>query len=83
MTAWPPKDTSLWATCQKALNIGQVNRPTDKMHLEELLDAALAGTFPASDPVSGLVSERTPTPLPEALPESGAARDESEQQSGQ
>jgi hypothetical protein len=29
----------------------------DQEHLDELLDAALAGTFPASDPVAHLVSE--------------------------
>ncbi len=29
-----------------------------KDHLDELLDAALAGTFPASDPVSSLGSAR-------------------------
>jgi hypothetical protein len=39
-----------------------VNRPTDKIHLDELLDAALAGTFPASDPVSGLMHDRTKPP---------------------
>jgi hypothetical protein len=27
-------------------------------HLDDLLDEALAGTFPASDPVSGLYAER-------------------------
>jgi hypothetical protein len=36
-----------------------VNRTPDQIHLEDLLDAALAGTFPASDPVSGLVHDRT------------------------
>ena len=30
----------------------------DKEHLEDLLDKALAGTFPASDPVSSLGSTR-------------------------
>jgi hypothetical protein len=29
----------------------------DKCHLDDLLDEALAGTFPASDPVSGLVAD--------------------------
>lgn len=43
-------------------------------HLEDLLDAALAGTFPASDPVSGL--------LPSA-PARRPARDEREQQADQ
>ncbi len=31
-----------------------MNPSAGKAHLDELLDAALAGTFPASDPVSGL-----------------------------
>jgi hypothetical protein len=30
----------------------------DKEHLDDLLDKALAGTFPASDPVSSLGSTR-------------------------
>jgi hypothetical protein len=31
-------------------------RDKDADHLDDLLDAALADTFPASDPVSGLTS---------------------------
>lgn len=31
-----------------------------KEHIDELLDAALADTFPASDPVSGLHATRRP-----------------------
>jgi len=36
-----------------------VHKPKDagQEHLDDLLDAALAGTFPASDPVAHLVSE--------------------------
>jgi hypothetical protein len=35
------------------------HKPKDagQEHLDDLLDAALAGTFPASDPVAHLVSE--------------------------
>jgi hypothetical protein len=32
----------------------------NKQHIDELLDAALAGTFPASDPVSALHATRRP-----------------------
>jgi hypothetical protein len=32
----------------------------NKQHIDELLDAALAGTFPASDPVSALHATRVP-----------------------
>jgi hypothetical protein len=35
----------------------------ERSHLDDLLDAALAATFPASDPVSTLVSE-TKAPEP-------------------
>lgn len=44
--------------------------PRDPAHVEELLDAALADTFPASDPVSGLTS---------SAPVRGPARNESQQ----
>lgn len=37
-----------------------MSRPPDKTHIDELLDAALACTFPASDPVSGLHATRRP-----------------------
>lgn len=40
-------------------------------HVEDLLDAALAGTFPASDPVSSLFADDPPR---------RPARDEGEQQ---
>ena len=39
----------------------------DDAHLDDLLDAALAGTFPASDPVSALYAEC------EAPPSAGTA----------
>ena len=32
----------------------------NKQHIDELLDAALAGTFPASDPVSALHATSRP-----------------------
>jgi hypothetical protein len=59
----------------KSAQDGCVNRTSDQIHLEELLDAALAGTFPASDPVSGLVHDRTKPPPAEAPAESAPARD--------
>jgi hypothetical protein len=31
-------------------------KPRDQAHVDDLLDAALADTFPASDPVSGLTA---------------------------
>jgi hypothetical protein len=31
----------------------------ERSHIEDALDAALAGTFPASDPVSSLVCEES------------------------
>jgi hypothetical protein len=52
----------------KSAQDGCVNRDSEEMHLEELLDAALAGTFPASDPVSGLVHDRTKPPPADAPP---------------
>lgn len=57
----------------KSAQDGCVNRNSDEMHLEELLDAALAGTFPASDPVSGLVHDRT-KPSPAGEPAQDASR---------
>jgi len=36
---------------------GKPKKPDDA-HLDDLLDEALAGTFPASDPVSALYAER-------------------------
>lgn len=44
--------------------------PREPAHVEELLDAALADTFPASDPVSGLTS---------SAPVRGPARNEGQQ----
>jgi hypothetical protein len=52
-----------------------VNRNPDQIHLDELLDAALAGTFPASDPVSGLVHDRTKPPIAEAPAEGAPPHD--------
>ena len=43
----------------------------EKEHLNDLLDAALAGTFPASDPTSSFVCERERPPLEEAVPKTG------------
>jgi hypothetical protein len=37
--------------------------PRSQRHIDELLDAALADTFPASDPVSGLTAS-APTRRP-------------------
>jgi hypothetical protein len=50
-----------------------VHKPKDSAqeHLDDLLDAALAGTFPASDPVAHLVNDKKGLPLP---------RDEGEKQ---
>ena len=42
----------------------------NKQHIDELLDAALAGTFPASDPVSALHATRR-APGQEREPEAG------------
>ena len=49
-------------------------------HLDDLLDAALAGTFPASDPVSHLVEEAKGPPLPADSAKGGPSRDEGEKQ---
>ena len=57
-----------------------MRRLPDKRHLEELLDAALAGTFPASDPVSSFVSEREPPTLEEPAAQRRPAGGESEEQ---
>ncbi|HEY5560106.1 MAG TPA: hypothetical protein VIK49_10320, partial [Steroidobacteraceae bacterium] len=67
--AEPAKHTLPWATCQKPRMIGPMNtsagkdarstpkpEPRDAAHVDDLLDAALADTFPASDPVSGLTA---------------------------
>ncbi len=49
-----------------------MNGSRDKEHLDDLLDKALAGTFPASDPVSSLGSSRR-----------GPTGDESEKQANE
>ena len=47
----------------------------DRGHLDELLDQALAGTFPASDPVSTLACVgEAPSALPAAEDEEQGAR---------
>ena len=53
----------------------------DDAHLDDLLDAALAGTFPASDLVSALYAECEAPPS--AGTAGGPARDESEEESDQ
>jgi hypothetical protein len=50
----------------------------ERAHLEELLDEALAGTFPASDPVSALSADREAPPS--AGTAGGPASDEREQE---
>ena len=65
---------------RKTAHDRDMQRLPDKHHLEELLDAALAGTFPASDPVSSFVSEREPPPLEQSAAERRPARGESEEQ---
>ena len=59
-----------------------VHKPKDagQEHLDDLLDAALAGTFPASDPVAHLVGEAKRPPLPAAGAKGGPSRDEGEKQ---
>jgi hypothetical protein len=47
----------------------------ERSHLDDLLDAALAATFPASDPVSTLVSERK-APEPSTPGDDAAREDE-------
>ena len=57
---------------------GKPKKPEDA-HLDDLLDEALAGTFPASDPVSALHAEgKAPASAGTA---GGPARDESEEES--
>ena len=53
----------------------------DEAHLDDLLDDALAGTFPASDPVSALHAERKAPPS--AGTSGRPAGDAGEQQSDQ
>ena len=59
-----------------------VHKPKDaaQEHLDDLLDAALAGTFPASDPVSHLVEEAKRPPLPAAGAKGRPPRDEGEKE---
>ena len=54
---------------------GPMGKLPESDHLDDLLDAALAGTFPASDPTSSFVCERErpssiETGSPEAAPSS-------------
>jgi hypothetical protein len=44
----------------------------DKDHLDDLLDSALAETFPASDPTSSFVCECEPPPRKEDATTEGA-----------
>jgi hypothetical protein len=46
----------------------------EKGHLDDLLDAALAGTFPASDPTSSFVCERERPPSAETSSQDAAPR---------
>ena len=46
----------------------------EKEHLNDLLDDALAGTFPASDPTSSFVCERERPPSVEGGPQDAASR---------
>jgi hypothetical protein len=61
--------------------MGHKPKEPDQAHLDDLLDAALAGTFPASDPVAHLVSEAKKPPLPAAGAKGGPPRDKGEEQS--
>jgi hypothetical protein len=57
-----------------------VARLPDNDHLDELLDAALAGTFPASDPTSSFVCEQEPPPSGRPAAAPGPAHAKVEQQ---
>lgn len=46
----------------------------EKDHLDDLLDAALADTFPASDPTSSFVCEREHAPPKVTSTQDGAPR---------
>jgi hypothetical protein len=59
---------------------GKPKKP-EESHLDDLLDEALAGTFPASDPVSALYAEREAPPS--AGTAGGPAGDVSEEESDQ
>jgi hypothetical protein len=50
----------------------------DNDHLDELLDAALAGTFPASDPTSSFVCEQEPPASGRPAADEGPARGKGE-----
>jgi hypothetical protein len=54
----------------------------DKDHLDDLLDSALAGTFPASDPTSSFVCEREPPPRKEGATTHDAAPGSRKEQPG-
>jgi hypothetical protein len=51
-------------TGQRAAGEKQQPAAADREHMEKLLDRALADTFPASDPVSTLMPDPTPSPVP-------------------
>jgi hypothetical protein len=47
-------------TCSTAPPERSTSEPSNREHVDQLLDRALADTFPASDPVSSLVPEPVP-----------------------
>jgi hypothetical protein len=56
----PKRQPSRNGLPQTAEDIKEERAELVHTHLDRLLDEALAGTFPASDPVSTLVSEERP-----------------------
>ena len=52
ITAHRPRGTDREASPIKEPSAGQANRPVPNKKLDRLLDEALEGTFPASDPVA-------------------------------
>ena len=53
---------------------GPMGKLPESKHLNDLLDAALAGTFPASDPISSFVCERERPPSVESGSQDAAPR---------
>ena len=60
---------------------GPVGGLPEKEHLNDLLDAALAGTFPASDPTSSFVCERERPASVGSGPQDAASRRTSREKS--
>jgi hypothetical protein len=56
-------------------------RQPEKDHLDDMLDAALAGTFPASDPTSSFVFERERPALAQHASQGAAPGDERKENS--